>query len=385
MDQVASWLIGIGTIIFAVAAVWFLVIAARTRWWWPPLFVLIVPVVVFICKHRRKLKRVGVLYLASTVFAFSGMLVAGDLIHDRHPNEPMTRTFMQKAYGCSGAELWGTLLKNDQEPLTHWLSQYRFDAASMRRDMDIARHAAHVAALTYLPAAELQTAAAAMVPNAKVTTIARGDYQAIVIDAPEARFVGFRGTDNFRNWLANVKFAPTTTDWGAVHTGFNDGFHALWPHVEDALEASDDAGSPIWLTGHSLGGALAVLAAVRLTDANRNVAGVITFGQPPVGYRDFAEKWNERMAGRLLRFVNHVDTVAAITGPIALPRYALTQAGDVRYFDTTGTLHITSPPSLQRSRDILCGPSFESGAEFGAHGMRRYLQLVSRAATERVE
>jgi hypothetical protein len=50
--------------------------------------------------------------------------------------------------------------------------------------------------------------------------------------------------------------------------------------------------------------------------------------------------------------------------------------GVLRYFDTTGRLHSGAPSMLQLSRDAVCAPSFESGAEFGAHYIRRYLDLV---------
>lgn len=380
MDQLASILLIFGTVAIAASSLWLVLIAVRTRWWWLPLFFLVVPMFVFMVKERRKLKGPGVVFLIAVLFSFGGLIVAGDLVRNQHPDEPMTRTFMQKAFGCSGAELWASLLADDRELLTRWLAQHRIDTTNLSGDLAVARQAVHVAALTYLPEEEIEATVLAMAPTARATTVATKDYQAVVIVTEQAAFIGFRGTDNARNWVNNFKFLPAQTPWGTVHAGFRDGFDALWPAILPALDVAEARNRPIWLTGHSLGGTFAVLGASELLEAGRQVAGVVTFGQPPVGFNNFAEQWNAKMAGRLIRYVNHRDAVAAIAGPIAVPWLSLIHAGEERYFDTTGTLHVTRPSMLQMSRDAVCASSFEDAAEFGAHGMRRYLALVSLAA-----
>ena len=57
----------------------------------------------------------------------------------------------------------------------------------------------------------------------------------------------------------------------------------------------------------------------------------------------------------------------------------LTHVGAVRYFDTAGRLHRGGPDFMQSLRDAVCAPSFEAGANFGAHGVRRYVMLLDRA------
>ena len=96
---------------------------------------------------------------------------------------------------------------------------------------------------------------------------------------------------------------------------------------------------PFWLTGHSLGGAMAMIAAADPRKTDIDAAGVVTFG--PSRPRDTApsRKPGKPAPDRLIRYVSHVDAVAAITGPVAWPSMMFPHRGRVRFFDTTGRLH----------------------------------------------
>jgi|GEM_PF-1837642 len=59
---------------------------------------------------------------------------------------------------------------------------------------------------------------------------------------------------------------------------------------------------PIWLTGHSLGGALATVAAFRLTNLGIPVSGLITFGSPKVGNDVFASYLERRLKSQKALF-----------------------------------------------------------------------------------
>jgi hypothetical protein len=75
----------------------------------------------------------------------------------------------------------------------------------------------------------------------------------------------------------------------------------------------------IWITGHSLGGALAVLAAAVLKfEAGRDIAGLYTYGRPRVGDNAFCEALDAALTGRFFRYVNDQDIVPHAI-PIALP------------------------------------------------------------------
>jgi predicted lipase len=93
-----------------------------------------------------------------------------------------------------------------------------------------------------------------------------------------------------------------------VHGGFLDAYdsvrHRLLTLVEALLGTlRDDAGNEIsswhvYLTGHSLGGALATLFAVELSSKLAKSGGqtqitMYNFGSPRVGNKQFADMYNE--------------------------------------------------------------------------------------------
>jgi triacylglycerol lipase len=69
----------------------------------------------------------------------------------------------------------------------------------------------------------------------------------------------------------------------------------------------------LWITGHSLGGALAVLAAAKLRlEKAQPVNGVYTYGQPRVGDAVFCSGFNQWMGTNTFRFVNFKDIVPRV-------------------------------------------------------------------------
>lgn len=126
--------------------------------------------------------------------------------------------------------------------------------------------------------------------------------------------VVFRGTDTLLDWL-DFNFDAVPTPWlpgGFVHDGFKEAFDAVWADIELAIPQ----GVPIVATGHSLGGALATLAASR-----RPPACTYTFGSPRVGDAAFGAA---ARSAPFFRVVNHRDVVTEV------PRL-LAHVGDLYY------------------------------------------------------
>lgn len=112
--------------------------------------------------------------------------------------------------------------------------------------------------------------------------------------------VAFRGTADLKNAVTDANCELVEPGWTSchIHKGFAVALESVWNELIDLIESLTighaKENTQIWLTGHSLGGALAVLAAYRLSSRFK-VAGVYTFGQPRVGgicfkqlYDDFA-------------------------------------------------------------------------------------------------
>ena len=94
------------------------------------------------------------------------------------------------------------------------------------------------------------------------------------------------------------------------HKGFVDAIAAIWEPLMAAVEAELKASDrPLWITGHSLGGALALLAAWLLRRRFVPVHEVCTFGAPMIGNRAACTAFDREFAGRIFRYVNGRDPV----------------------------------------------------------------------------
>lgn len=145
------------------------------------------------------------------------------------------------------------------------------------------------------------------------------DTQAYVAARPDAMIVAFRGTEptNLRDFAADFDAGqiPFETKfqflgWGRVHEGWADGVAVVLRKVVEALKAHDDGTRSLWITGHSLGGALAMLTAAFLANVQKlPLAGVYTFGQPRVGDPVFRAHYDETLGDITFRCVNDRDPV----------------------------------------------------------------------------
>ena len=141
--------------------------------------------------------------------------------------------------------------------------------------------------------------------------------------------VAFRGSqapttlDGLKDWLLtnadNYLVIPEGrigTDFAAAgvgarfHRGFMEALHEIWEPllaaITEAVEASD---RPLWITGHSLGGALALLAAWRLQRNFITVHEIVTFGAPMIGNLAAAQAFEQEFVGKIFRYVNLEDPV----------------------------------------------------------------------------
>ncbi|MBB4895942.1 putative lipase [Streptomyces olivoverticillatus] len=165
------------------------------------------------------------------------------------------------------------------------------------------------------------------------------DTQAYTAASDDMIIVAFRGTEpaQIRDWLSDATTPPWTgpARTGYVHYGFAQALESVFPTVKDTLQEFRTNGQSLFFTGHSLGGALAMLAAARLylEDPELLADGVYTYGQPRTCDRLLAAAYNKGFKQRMFRFVNNNDIV-----PQLPPEPAFTHVETLRYLDSSGRL-----------------------------------------------
>jgi hypothetical protein len=146
--------------------------------------------------------------------------------------------------------------------------------------------------------------------------IDRQSTQAFAANADCDAIIAFRGTESFGDIVTDLKIIRRRTRDGSVHSGFWDGYDAIHSAVADFATNAARRGGQIWLTGHSLGGALAVVAAYRLAEEkNLPLGGVVTFGQPMVVRPSLAQVLYPLLHDRYLCFVNGRDVFPKLVWP----------------------------------------------------------------------
>ncbi len=146
----------------------------------------------------------------------------------------------------------------------------------------------------------------------------------------------FRGTQfHLKDLITDVKIKLVTADVGKVHRGFFKAFNSIRGELELKIKEFQDNQQKIWLSGHSLGAAIATLAAMRLTLQEISVEGFYSYGSPRVGDGDFVAALKRHLTDRSFRVRNNNDVVTRVpVAGIFLLRYR--HIDSLIYFDSQG-------------------------------------------------
>lgn len=164
----------------------------------------------------------------------------------------------------------------------------------------------------------------------------------LVWEYADCTVVAFRGTAALRDWITDAEFPlrPLPGSGGRVHAGFLAAVESVRGDLMAGLRGGpamtwgQAVPAPMVLTGHSLGGALAVLAAWFLQQEGFAVHSVYTFGQPRVGDRAFAAAYQTELGERTYRVVNQNDIVPRVPGVLLGYRHA----GELPFVNALGEL-----------------------------------------------
>lgn len=144
--------------------------------------------------------------------------------------------------------------------------------------------------------------------------------------------VAFRGTEEHdkADWGHDLDIGLVPRLGGRVHEGFSNSLDSLWPQMSaESKRLVTEEERPVFLTGHSMGGAMATLAALELANDGITPRAVYTYGSPPVGDAAFAAAYDKAVPGTH-RVVNQTDDVPRLLAP------GYEHVGEERYLSSDG-------------------------------------------------
>lgn len=108
-----------------------------------------------------------------------------------------------------------------------------------------------------------------------------GENACLVLLSGLDLYVAFRGTQTWGNLWQDVSiFKEPQETGGRVHSGFNKAQKTLWKYVHGFVSVIRDhrPGIRLWITGHSMGGAMALITALDFAELQVDIQGVYVFG-----------------------------------------------------------------------------------------------------------
>ena len=151
--------------------------------------------------------------------------------------------------------------------------------------------------------------------------------------------LSFRGTEVSEpsDVLADLKAGKNIEAVGGkIHVGFKGEINKLWPAIEKAIANIDT----LYVTGHSLGAAMATIASGRIQS---KVLALVTFGSPRVGNKEYVNS----LTVTHYRVQNNCDDVTKV--PFMLMGF--THHGTHKYMNYYGEFRDLTP--WQRVKDMI--------------------------------
>lgn len=209
-----------------------------------------------------------------------------------------------------------------------------------------------------------------------VAVFDKNSTQGFVAKHRDLIIVAFRGSDEWQDWLDNLNLPAIPHNLGRVHRGFQMALEDVWFEMLETVKSFKDNYQTLWITGHSLGGALATLAAAEQVVEDRPFNGVYTFGQPRCVDREMARNINLEAKSRIFRFQNNNDIITRV--PQRIMGYS--HVGTFLYIDVNKKLHIDIHwwnQFLDRSAGILQALEETTVDKIEDHNIESYTEALA--------
>lgn len=150
------------------------------------------------------------------------------------------------------------------------------------------------------------------VSNDPVTGLPPHSTCVLAAGGRNATVISFSGTDPLKieDWITDFTFIRSPTD---LHRGFQAAVESVWAKIKPIIEQRPATERALFFTGHSLGGALAIIAAERaMRELGAKATAVYTFGGPRTGGQEFFDRYTMGLGDLTYRLVHGDDLVATV-------------------------------------------------------------------------
>lgn len=194
--------------------------------------------------------------------------------------------------------------------------------------------------------------------------------------------VACRGTEptEAKDVLADLDLYPIKHPVsGRVHRGFYTYANKVYSQILDEVVKGRKKDQDVYVCGHSLGGAMAVIIAEQLVADGVPVKELRTFGQPRVGTSGYCKHLDVCGIGSYKRYVNNNDIVPKVPPTFMFFKHT----GDLNYINYYGQIrHCTM---WQRTKDQFrgLGKALSKLQFFDFvmdHGMPYYIKYTTKIA-----
>lgn len=192
--------------------------------------------------------------------------------------------------------------------------------------------------------------------------------------ADGVQYVSFRGTSNVENALVDLDlaFVPNSNLKIQLHQGFANAAASAYADMKPYLNKTQ----PIRTTGHSLGGAIAVIVAMHLQQDGYELGHVVTFGQPKVTNVAGANKFSSLLLTRVVTPKDLVPLVPPLS-PLQLKDLDIYwhMGRELILLESKNYAVIEGIKSMMRATKFMSSVPDETNIQ--AHQMQTYLDLIN--------
>tara|TARA_B100000989_G_scaffold187470_1_gene141052 strand:- start:5784 stop:6614 length:831 start_codon:yes stop_codon:yes gene_type:complete len=240
-------------------------------------------------------------------------------------------------------------------------------------DHDMCIKLAGISAAAYrTPKAFVHQLRALDMPYYEYELVEKDNAQAYVVWGERKVIIAWRGTEpkEYKDVLADLKFRKVIGHEGQVHRGFKGYVDKVYDEVYQLVkEITKEDWYDVYVTGHSLGGASALICTNRLEDYDKfHVKACYTFGSPRPGGWKYANTFKTNV----FRVRNNNDLVTKVPPSF----FGYKHIGKLCYLDRNGKMHTGKVKWWTVFSNWVLGQFHRIGDGLRDHSIGEYYQIL---------